>query len=346
MKTRVVLPQSRRKQRSVSSATARQADLTPPAVTDAGALAVPDAQLSQMAVLHYEQGLSQQEIADRYGISKMTASRMMQRIRETGIVRFEIRFPFQVNAKAEADLCRRYTLRRAVVVKHPADRVMDVPSLLGSAYAFLLELELQLNQVIGLGVGATMGQMVRHLIPMKTENLHLVQLIGGLTNVQESNPFTILQEASRKLQTGGTYVSTLAAVESRAVRDSLLGSTAGRKIQAMWCECDKAIYGIGTMDSGTLLSPDLTRAEELASLRKAGAVGDILGHCFDADGQFIRNRLEERLVSIPVDVLREVGERTAVAGGAQKATAIRIALRTGLIDVLVTDDQAAELLLS
>ena len=91
--------------------------------------------------------------------------------------------------------------------------------------------------------------------------------------------------------------------------------------------------------------PELVSAVELDTLKQAGAVGDILGHCFDRQGHFIETDLEERLIGIPISLLREVEERVAIAGGDYKLTAIRGALRSGIVTTLVTDDHTAARLL-
>ena len=81
--------------------------------------------------------------------------------------------------------------------------------------------------------------------------------------------------------------------------------------------------------------------KELKEIKKLGAVGDILGHCFDKDGNFVDTDLEKRLVSIPVDMLKNIPERVAVAGGEYKTQAIQGLLRSGLVTGLVTDEATA-----
>lgn len=60
---------------------------------------------------------------------------------------------------------------------------------------------------------------------------------------------------------------------------------------------------------------------------------------------FVETELEERLVSIPVTLLRGIPERIAVAGGNYKVTAIRGALLSGLITTVVTDTLTVKMLL-
>jgi deoxyribonucleoside regulator len=70
-------------------------------------------------------------------------------------------------------------------------------------------------------------------------------------------------------------------------------------------------------------------------------VGDLLVHVFAADGRMIAPDLAERAVALPLSSLASVPRVMAVAGGIGKATAIRGALRTGLLSAIVTDERAA-----
>jgi DNA-binding transcriptional regulator LsrR (DeoR family) len=82
-------------------------------------------------------------------------------------------------------------------------------------------------------------------------------------------------------------------------------------------------------------------ADAIAQLAALGAVGDLVVHPFDASGRFVAPDLADRAVAIGVDELREVGRVMAVAAGIEKTAAIRGALATGLVDILVTDAETA-----
>ncbi|MCX7729658.1 MAG: hypothetical protein N2205_00380, partial [Candidatus Caldatribacterium sp.] len=187
------------------------------------------------------------------------------------------------------------------------------------------------------------AEVVHHLFPMKVENVEVVQLLGGLTDVTRENPFSIVQELCRKLKAKGTYLASLATVESKAWRDHLLYQTSnGIELYKKWGKCKEALFGIGAIDGGTLLSSQLVTEEEMQEIRTKGGVGDILGHVFDREGHFLHTHLEERLVSIPVDILLKVPERVAIGGGIFKARALCGLLRTGVVTTLVTDETCAQ----
>jgi DNA-binding transcriptional regulator LsrR (DeoR family) len=116
-------------------------------------------------------------------------------------------------------------------------------------------------------------------------------------------------------------------------------------IYELWQRCDRAIFGVGAIENGTLLSPKLVSEEELEALKELNAVGDVLGHCFDDEGNFINSELEDRLVSIPIELFMKIPDRRAVALGGYKVPALRGALRSGIITELFTDEETAQALL-
>jgi DNA-binding transcriptional regulator LsrR (DeoR family) len=307
---------------------------------------VPDFQLARIAVMHYKNGMSQQEIADKLGLSKMTVSRMLQKAKELDIVRTSIKLPFTLHQDIADELRKKYGLKKAIVIKMVDEETVSAPELIGRVYAIHLGIGIPDDFVLGVGVGNTIGQIVQNLVPMKTNNLHIVQLMGGLSDVTFENPFTIVQETCRKLNAKGTYFTSFATVDNKELRDSLVYNTSmGQQIMEMWKICNKALFGIGAIEKGTLLSPKLVEPGEIERIKREGAIGDILGHCYNEKGEFVQTDLEDRLVSIPVSMLRAIDERVAVAGGEFKVRAIRGALRSGIVTDLVTDEKTASLLL-
>ncbi len=304
-------------------------------------------QFAQIAILHYQKGLSQQEIAVKFGFSKMTVSRILQKVKEQDIVQTTVTWPFQLDNKLAKEIISQYKLHNAIVIKRENSTRVSVPELIGKGYAFYMGINLPDDHILGLGVGNTIGQIVQNIVSMKTKNLHIVQLMGGLADVNYTNPFTIVQETCRKLNANGTYMTSYAIVESKELRESIFYNTAtGHRVIKLWEQCKEALFGIGAIERGTFLSPQLVNMEEIEKLKSMGAVGDILGHCFDITGNFINTDLEDRLISIPISMLKKIKKRVAVAGGREKARALKGALLSGSITCLVTDELTAAILLN
>ncbi len=84
----------------------------------------------------------------------------------------------------------------------------------------------------------------------------------------------------------------------------------------------------------------MVEAEEIAVIARAGGVGEMLGHFFDTSGRPVDNELTRRIVTQPMEALRE-RRIVAVAGGAIKVDAIRAVLASGLLSGLITDERTA-----
>jgi len=113
-------------------------------------------------------------------------------------------------------------------------------------------------------------------------------------------------------------------------------------------EVDIAFVGIGPADfHGPLEESDnFFTAEQLAQVRKAGAVGQFHQRFIDRHGKPVPTPLDDLVIGISLEQLRNAGRRVAVAGGKAKFQALAAALAGEWIDVLVTDSGSANMLLS
>jgi DNA-binding transcriptional regulator LsrR (DeoR family) len=108
-----------------------------------------------------------------------------------------------------------------------------------------------------------------------------------------------------------------------------------------------ALVGIGAFGDGdptstsSLVSSGALEPAEFERVRGLGAVGDLVVHAFDRSGTFVAPEISERAMAISVEQLRSVPRVIAIATGEGKTAAIRGALETGVVSILVTDAAAA-----
>jgi len=102
------------------------------------------------------------------------------------------------------------------------------------------------------------------------------------------------------------------------------------------------------LDRGEVPSEDLERANAAVvrckdatwavareRLRNARAVGDILGNFFNRDGRMVDEGVRDRVIGLSENDLRAIPCVVGIASEAGKAVAVRAALRTGIVDILV-----------
>jgi DNA-binding transcriptional regulator LsrR (DeoR family) len=127
---------------------------------------------------------------------------------------------------------------------------------------------------------------------------------------------------------------TRALMQEPIVRDALEKSK----------DIDIALAGIGALDLN-IYNPyrlGYVTAKEVREMVAAGAVGDVCGYHFSIDGEILDIEMNERFVHVSLDVMRRIKRLIGVAGGLIKANAIYGALRAKLINVLITDEAAAQ----
>jgi DNA-binding transcriptional regulator LsrR (DeoR family) len=106
---------------------------------------------------------------------------------------------------------------------------------------------------------------------------------------------------------------------------------------------DMAVVSVGDLTPHSVFSEyGLLTREEIASLEAAGAVGDLLCHFIDADGNVIDHPVNERVIAVNPNTLRGTRQIVLASGGWHKLTVIRAALKLLRPTVLIVNETVAE----
>jgi DNA-binding transcriptional regulator LsrR (DeoR family) len=188
--------------------------------------------------------------------------------------------------------------------------------------------------------------MVGHL--SKLPGCTVVQIVGSVPTLELD--VNSLELVRRVADCAGGPVYPLHVpllVDNPEMADALRRDAYVHKTVEMFDRLTKAVVGIGSWTaSGSTVRASLP--EPLArQLDALGAVADVCAAVLDANGCELRAPgLPGRFIAISLEQLRAVPEVVAIAGGAAKAPAILAALRSGLIHRLITDEEAARVLLA
>lgn len=102
-----------------------------------------------------------------------------------------------------------------------------------------------------------------------------------------------------------------------------------------------AIVGLGTLENSVFVERGVLRADALAALRESGAVGEMCGRFFDAEGDECDSPWRDRVVGVQVEQLRKIPQVIGVVSGSDRSAAIIAAVRGGLLKSLIIDEAAA-----
>src|SRR5437899_3075821 len=85
-------------------------------------------------------------------------------------------------------------------------------------------------------------------------------------------------------------------------RDLLLAQKSINNVVDLARHADATFVGIGHLgDTGPLLQDGFVNRDEMRALVKAGAVGEIVGWAFDADGTFVDGLTNDRVMSVRLE---------------------------------------------
>ena len=309
-----------------------------------------DETLAIVASLYYQLNLGQAEIADRFGVSTSKISRMLKQARDRGIVEIKIHMPIPRDVELEQRLIQVFGLRDAVAlqtgVEADEERLTRATGRLAASYLQRTIRTLAAGASIGVAWGASVYAALSSLPAMNSLKVDVVQLVGGVGVLAVDGP-DLSRMVAAKL--GGRHYDLHAplVVERAEVRTALFAEPAVRDALARARSVKLAITGIGSLQDGasSFLRAGLLSPGDLANLRAAGAVGEMVGRFFTAEGAAAPADLNQRIIGVELHDLHAMPQVAAVARGLAKVDAILGALRGRYVDVLATDDVTARALL-
>lgn len=304
--------------------------------------------LHKVARAYYDDGLTQQQIGERFGLSRVKVSRLLRCAREEKIVQITITPPQSSNVGIEQQLELRYGLKEALVVTPSSYAPAILISELGPVAAACLTRGLQGNEVVAVSWGTAVLAVVDALPPTSLPDVRVVQLIGGLGELEaKTHGADLVRRMAQTLGAKPRLIHAPGLVKDKTVRDALVMDPQVADTLELASRADVALVGLGTCAprSTLLTSKSTLTIVEVEELRALGVVGDIALQFFDREGGKIRHPVHDRIVGTGLETIKGIPRVIGVAGGKEKVAVIRAALCGGLINVLVTDDQTAAQLL-
>jgi DNA-binding transcriptional regulator LsrR (DeoR family) len=301
--------------------------------------------LSKVSTLYYLRDQTQQEIAERIGLSRPAVSRLLRDAQTQGIVQITITPPHGLHIDIETRLEERFGLDVVrVVATDPGSSPDLVRRQIGGAAASFLARTVHPGDTIGMAWGTTLSAMVQSMAPLATENVHVVQTLGGIgPPAAEAYAAELVRRLAQLLGAAPVLFPTPGVVATSEVRDVLLNDPHVQAALRHFDTLDTVYVGIGSIATNPVLNDRHSLPAAMhAELVAAGAVGDIALRFFDAEGAPVRSSLDDRILGISAEQLHKVPRVVAVAGGPDKTDAIFAALRGKLVDVLITDQGTAE----
>jgi DNA-binding transcriptional regulator LsrR (DeoR family) len=317
------------------------------ALPEAYAAAGHEEQLATRAAwLYFVAGLTQAQIGKTLGLNRTRINRLLAHARDQGLVQINITGRLASCIEAEELLKHRHGLAAATVVPTPPDE-SQIPQAIASAAAAVLSARLKDGMSVGVGWGRTLRLSIQSVPRRRLNRLSVVSLLGGLTRGSAMNPHETASHLAGLLGAQCFYVAAPALTDTQSTRDVLMAQPMLREIFERGVKVDLAFLSVGELSPGcTMARVGLVSRADVDGLIAAGAVGDLCAHWIGRDGRLVDHPLNSRVVALPPDKLRDIPCVVIASGGRAKAPALLGALKGGMCNVLVTDEQTARTILA
>lgn len=303
------------------------------------------------AWLSYVGGYTQAEIADRLTVSRMKVHRLIAMAHDMGAVKVFIQGSPEDLLKLEDELKQRMNLEVCSVVPAiPSEEGVNPFANLGTAAAHYLKSRLDAKdvEVLGLGWGRSLSEMVNRLPQMDYPDLKMVPVLGSVVRKMALNPYDVIHRLVDKTGGEGYLLPVPLFADTAEHKRVLMEQRSVHDVINIAVSADLTMVGLGAVPSqGHSLLMELGEidAEDSRRLHEAGAEAELLGQFLDARGHQVDCEINSRTLGLSLEQLRE-HNIVAVAGGEEKVHATLSVLRSGLLKGLITDEIVARQVLA
>lgn len=301
-------------------------------------------EIVKIATMYYEEGMTQSEIARKRGVSRSLISKIIVEAKRDGIVEIVINSSSVYTAKLERELEEKYQLKNAIVIDTfnlNKDEIKKIAS--QQAGLYLKKIAPQYKK-IGLSWGNSLRGLVDSFPYTNHQEATILPLIGGLSDDYfdiQSNQLSY--DLARKMRAKAKYLYSPALVSNPLIREELSNNNAIQSILEAGKEVDLALIGISSLDQeSNMRRLGFLSEEDVVDLRRHNAVGVINSRFYDNEGNETPNDINKNVIGLNLEDMKKIPDVMTVVYGDQKVDAIRVALESGMLNIIVTTDTIAE----
>jgi deoxyribonucleoside regulator len=298
--------------------------------------------LAKIASLYYLEGLTQQNIADKLNISRTKVSRNLNRARSEGITEIKINYPTKDFSNLEYQIEKKYKIKECIITSTLESNEATIEAMSGS-FNNILSRILKDGSYIGIGWGRSLGEISKYINVMEKSDIKVVPMIGGLGKTGTGVHTNSVAKNIADRMNGISYmIHSPAVLDNREAKEIVEKDSNVSEIMEMSLKIDTAIIGMSDLGTdSTLIKTGSFLAEDFKYLESLDIVGDVNLIFIDENGNHVPNKIDERIVRVPLDGLKDIDHVIGVAFGRRKLKILLGALRGQIINILFTDEETA-----
>ena len=304
--------------------------------------------LVKIATWYYQYGWTQAQIAQKIGISRSIISKKLQDAKELGIVEIFIKDETAYTVELEQKLETKFKLEEAIVVATHNLSYEESTNWLAKKAAYALNKRILKVNKLGISWGKTIRKFVNEFPYITNKELVIVPLIGGMGAEEvDLHSNQICYDLKKKMQCTCKYLYAPALVEDQTMKNDLCKNKYINEVLNEGKTVDMAIVGISNpYQNSTMEEIGYINKKDLEEFRYYDVVGDCNSRFYTSDGKEANSPINQRIIGLSLDDLREIPTVVAIVSGENKEKAVIAALNSKIIDIIVMTDKMAEYVLN
>lgn len=293
-----------------------------------------------VARMYYENDMNQSQIAKALGISRPLVSLLLTEAKTSGIVTITINDISVNKEKLAKRLKERFLLKHVILVPDEPIAGETNISVARAAYEYCFDKK-NANKQVGIGWGSMMGRMADLVEALDDEQRNkgsIFPLTGGISSVIRGyHTNEVVRILALKTGKTADFLYVPALFDTNTELEFVKQTEPYTIIQNKWNEMEQAVVSISNFPSYPDMGVNTIYGDRLM---KEHAVGRMLAHYFDKNGNVIRPS-EDSVLQVSMEQLKRA-QVIAVCSKQVKPVAIVGALRLGVIDTLVLPSSLAK----
>lgn len=305
------------------------------------------AQLISVARMYYQEGYSQQKIADLMGLSRASISLALKRCRQKGIVNITIVSDDVPPSPLLRPFKEQYP-HTQLVLSTQGEGLDDSLSKLAHTSAQYFRNRIKNNSFIGIAWGSFLHRTVDNLAPLDTQGNVIVQLAGSLGfNNPVYDGLELAKTLARKLKADCYAINAPFLLQDLKAKALLSKEPQVEATLALMDKLQISLAGISSNqpEKSVLVKGGFLTWQESRAIYEEGSVGHICGMHITKEGKLHKTKTNQHIMGISFEQFKNIPHKITISSGEDRVPTIAAALQGDLINTLITDEQTVKALL-
>ncbi len=303
----------------------------------------------KIAKMYYLENMSQGEISNILQMSRSNISRILSKCIENNIVHISINDDFSRSPEISYKLKKMFGLKDVFIAPSGGSERACAKNVAALANKYLNKI-IRDDMLLGIAGGEHLLYMAQSLEPLRGRKVNIIQMIGSLSyNSTPTDPVHIMKQLEQKLNGEAYYLCAPIMVQSKKLKSLMVSDEAYTEIFGLYNKIDVALLEVV---SPSFLPPGAKRYSshlskaDIIQLNELQAISEICGRYFDEDGKTCNTGINERIMAIPMETLKNVPSVIGLASGEGKSKAVLSVLKSRLVNQMVIDETVASQLMA